>query len=337
MQPQRGREPGALPSQLVAHRSWLPAGALLSAHLAVSAYGDRPLLTALVLGVVTVVAFFFCTLAHGYSHITIARLTGAPRSSARLTIFGDVVDSGPSDAPAVVAAAGPAVSTLIGLGLLVLSWNGDGTLSDIGRTLAFANLGVAVVNLIPGTPMDLGRVVATATGRPRFAAMLGRLFGLLMLVVGALLLFQGRAVLEVAALGGWLLLVGFFMLLEARPPKRAPGPVIDISGQTVGAWTRPFVGRLNADDPAPGGEGPFAVSDEGRLAGVIARPVRPGARARDAMVAWTSDLGIRSDVPLERAIERLAKGQEPLIVVDERGVVRGVLDESAVRTQLVER
>ncbi|MEX2394532.1 MAG: hypothetical protein WD826_08650, partial [Actinomycetota bacterium] len=293
--------------------------------------------SAIAFGLITVVGFFFTVVLHGYAHIAIAKLLGAPRSNARLTIFGDISDPAPGQTSVAVAAAGPITSVLIGAALLVAAGRSAGSLGDISRTVGFANLGVAAVNLIPGVPMDAGRILAAVTGRARFAAMLGRFFGLVSLVIGGLLVYQGRADLAIAALGLWLVLVGVFVLVEARIPRRDPGPPIDLRGQTVGAWTRSFVGRVTADDPVPAGDGPYAVSDEGRLAGVLTgRSVRSG-RTREAMIPWTSELAIRADAPLERAIDRLATGQQPLIVIDEKGVVRGVLDEVAIRARLAER
>jgi Zn-dependent protease len=303
----------------------------------VSAYGDRRLLPAILFGVVTVVGFFFTVVVHGYAHLAIAKLFGAPRSRARLTIFGDTSDPAPGQTSVAVAAAGPVASLLIGTALLVAAGRSAGSLEDISRTIGLANLGVAAVNLVPGLPMDAGRILAAVTGRPRFAAMLGRFFALVSVVIGGLLVYARRADVSVAALGLWLVLVGVFVLVEARAPRRDPVPTIDLHGQTVAGWTRAFIGRVGADDPIPAGEGPYAVSDEGRLAGVLTGPGVRGGRARDSMIPWTSELGIRADAPLERAIDRLASGQQPLIVIDEKGVVRGVLDEVAVRSRLVER
>jgi hypothetical protein len=54
------------------------------------------------------------------------------------------------------------------------------------------------------------------------------------------------------------------------------------------------------------------------------------------MVPWTSDLGVRATTPLREALSRIATDEGQLVVVvDEQGIVRGVLDEEAVRMHVV--
>ena len=88
MHPDRGLRLGRpLGSPLLVHASWLPSGALLVAHLALTAYGDRGLAAAIALGLVTVGAYVVCTVVHAArAHRRRARHRGHARSRARLRV-----------------------------------------------------------------------------------------------------------------------------------------------------------------------------------------------------------------------------------------------------------
>jgi Zn-dependent protease len=342
MQPERGLRLGAPPgSPLTVHASWLPSGALLVAHLALAAYGDRGLWTAVFLGVVTVTAYLLCVVLHAAAHLVAARAVGVGLGRVRVFLFGETSEprasTGRPRAEAALALAGPALSALLGGGAFVWSSMTSGGFADVLRVLSVLNLAVALVNLLPVLPLDAGRLVAsTGRARARLATFAGKLVGLVALVVGGWLLFQGPDLVDETAFGAWLVLLGLFVFFGSSwSTGRAP-VLPDVSGHTVGQWARPFAGRLDVATVAPAGGGPYAVADEGRLAGVLIEDhVREGARVSDLMVPWAAELGMPSDAPLSGALERLArKDVDCVVVLDEQGIVRGVLDEGAVRAQL---
>jgi hypothetical protein len=270
---------------------------------------------------------------HALAHQTAAWIGRSPRGPVRLYVFGDVSEI--TRRPAV-ALSGPLASAALGGALLAVPL--DGWMREVGRTGGWASLGLAALNLLPGLPLDGGHLLASLTGRKRLAMRIGQLFGLLATVGGIWLLVSSPAVVDDTAIGLWLLLAGIFVLVEARTTGNAIQRV-PLDGQTAGSWARPFAGRLKADDPVPVVGGPFAVSDGTRLAGVLSSggPPNIGARCRDVMVPWTSDLGVRSTTPLREALARLADGEAAktlVVVVDEQGIVRGVLDEEAVRSRV---
>jgi hypothetical protein len=161
--------------------------------------------------------------------------------------------------------------------------------------------------------------------------------GLLATAAGIWLLFGGLDLLDESALGLWLVLSGVFVIVQARraTPTLEPAAIASLAEEQVGAWARPFTGRVDANDPVPTERGAYAVADNGRLAGVLPSNARPGARCGDVMVKWNPQLGVRTSAPLMHALERLADRTTPVVVVvDEKGVVRGVIDETAVRARL---
>lgn len=321
--------------------SWLPAGGLIAAHLALAAYSDRGLTTSVLLGVLTVGAYLACALVHTIAHLVVGRTIGVQLDDVRVFVFGDTSEprfaTGGERSEALLAFIGPATSLVLGGGALAWSTFTSGDATDVLRTLATMNLALAGINLLPILPLDAGRLVA-ATGRrrARLASFGGKLFGLVAVVAGGWLLVRGPRFVDETAFGSWLVLIGVFVFISSAW-KTPRGPVLpDLGGHTVGEWARPFAGRLDIRTLAPAGGGPYAVADDGRLAGVLIEShVREGERVSDLMVPWTSDLGMPSDAPLLGALERLSgEGVDVVVVLDQQGIVRGVLDETSVREHL---
>ncbi|MFI0446139.1 site-2 protease family protein [Actinomadura sp. 6N118] len=190
-----------------------------------------------------VVAFAYAVLlyasvfVHELSHAVTARALGLPVRSVTLHILGGET-SIEREAPTpgrefLIAFAGPLVNlVLAGLGLLahlVLPLSGVAVL--LVDALTFANLLVGVFNLLPGLPLDGGRLVRAAvwkaTGQSRngaiFAGWVGRGVALLTLLAGAIL-----ATRPAAGGGGfgwlallWSALVASFIWVGATQAIRA--------------------------------------------------------------------------------------------------------------------
>ena len=111
-------------------------------------------------GMLATLAFFISILAHEFAHALVARRYGVQTESIDLWALGGVarLDREPPSprADGLIAIAGPAASLVIGaatfsLGLTIES----GPVAWIG----FVNLILGVFNMLPGAPLDGGRVV----------------------------------------------------------------------------------------------------------------------------------------------------------------------------------
>jgi Zn-dependent protease len=142
-------------------------------------------------------AFFACLLVHELAHALAARAVGVATTEIRLFVFGGVarIAGEPADpgAEALVAMAGPLASvTLAGLFDLA-SWQVAGPAGDLLAWLFLGNLVVACFNLLPGFPLDGGRVaralVWRLTGRrllaTRVTALGGRILAAVLVLGGA--------------------------------------------------------------------------------------------------------------------------------------------------------
>jgi Zn-dependent protease len=152
---------------------------------------------AVALSVGFALAFFGCVLLHELAHALAAGALGVPTAEIKLFVFGGVarIAGEPADAggEALVAMAGPLASvTLAGL-LGVAGSVAAGGAGDLLGLLFVGNLAVAAFNLLPGFPLDGGRVaralVWRLTGRrllaTRVTALLGRALAGLLVVGGA--------------------------------------------------------------------------------------------------------------------------------------------------------
>lgn len=195
--------------------------------------------TALVSGLL----FFASLLAHELAHSVVAIRFGIAVPRITLFLFGGVAETSeePRDAKQefLIAIAGPAMSLALGLlcGGLAGASIEDATIAEAisaGDAAAFSSLSPATTallwlgsinmvlglfNLIPGFPMDGGRVLRAAiwaaTGdqlkATYWASSGGRLFGWSLMGLGVLSLLQGQA------LGGiWYILIGWFISNIAR-------------------------------------------------------------------------------------------------------------------------
>ncbi|MBS0517968.1 MAG: site-2 protease family protein [Proteobacteria bacterium] len=174
--------------------------------------------------VATAILVFASILLHELGHSVVAMRYGVPVRSITLYLFGGVsqIDAEPPSAIAefFVAIAGPLVSLFIAIAFYAVRplVSSVEPLSGLAGYLIYINLGVALFNLIPGYPLDGGRVfraiVWSITGDMRratqVAANVGRFFALAMIFGGVWEMFEGNP-------GGglWLAFIGWFLDIAA--------------------------------------------------------------------------------------------------------------------------
>lgn len=273
------------------HVTWLLVFALVASSLAAGYFPERQpgwgAATRWVLGALTSLAFFASVLVHELGHSRLALRYGIPIRGITLFVFGGVAQIGREpDSPGAefrIAIAGPLTS----LALAAL-FGGVGTVAGSmalvsvpALWLARINLAVALFNLLPGFPLDGGRVLRAAvwawTGSfdraNRTAAAAGEVLALALIGVGTLQAIGG----DVAG-GIWMALIGWF-LHSAVVAGRAEAALRDLlRGATVSqAMARdcPSVApdltleRLVHDEVLGAGRRCFVVAEDGHLRGLL--------------------------------------------------------------------
>lgn len=178
----------------------------------------------------TAILFFVTLLAHEMSHALVARARGLTTRAITLFALGGVaqIEKEPEDAKTefLVGIVGPFSSAVMGLASLGIAWAMGWRIGSTPETpwramfvwLGYINLSLAAFNMIPGYPLDGGRIlrsilwlssrdVVKATQR---AAKVGKVIALLFIAFGIFQFFRG------AGFGGlWIAFIGWFLLQAA--------------------------------------------------------------------------------------------------------------------------
>src|SRR5947199_6265330 len=182
--------------------------------------------TYFLLGFLATLLLFVSVLLHELGHSLVARARGLPVKSIVLFIFGGVsnIEQEPGS-PGVefqMAFVGPLVSLLIGglCFLLVLPLrSSQSPLEAILGYLAITNILLGIFNLIPGFPLDGGRVLRSIVWKisgslrtaTRVASVVGQIIAYLFILWGIFQFFGGD-ILD----GIWIGFVGWFLLSAAQ-------------------------------------------------------------------------------------------------------------------------
>ena len=204
--------------------SWFLIFALLTWTLATSFYpaefGNWPLAQYWVVGAATAILLFVSVLLHELGHSVVAIRYKIPVRSITLFIFGGVAQIGAEPPSAIaefwIAIAGPVVSFALAILFSVLQpvVSALSPLLAIAKYLAYINGSLALFNLIPGFPLDGGRVFrAVVWGITHslrratlIAANLGRFIAYLFILVGVWQMFTGHF-----GNGLWIAFIGWFL------------------------------------------------------------------------------------------------------------------------------
>jgi Zn-dependent protease len=345
------------------HVSWLVVFALVTWSLAVGYY--PPLLPNLsvaqawTLGAVSAILLFVSVLVHELAHSLVARTRGIEAASITLFIFGGV-SSLRTDAPRastefLIAIVGPLTS--IGLAaacFLVASAVGDPRVAALFGYLALINGLLGLFNLIPGFPLDGGRVLRAVvwqlTGSMRrgleVAVGTGQLVGYGFMVWGVLQVVSGDAFS-----GIWIAVIGWFLQGAGTAQLRLVRSEARLSGVSVRDVMRPdpsaispnaSVEDLIEDYMIQGNRRAVPVIAEDRLVGMvtlgdiqaIAPQERASTRVVDLMGGRAGVTTVRPDTPLAEALAAMLGGDfEQLPVLDD-GRLIGVLSRADIIRQI---
>ncbi|MDP3090588.1 MAG: site-2 protease family protein [Nitrospira sp.] len=177
-------------------------------------------------GILTSLLFFSSILLHELAHSFVALAKGIPVRSITLFVFGGVAQIGREpDRPLTefqIAVAGPMASALLAAGFwTIASLAGDEfeRISALAGWLASINLMLTLFNLVPGFPLDGGRIfrailwhfTGSLSKATRIAAGTGQTVGYAFMVIG---IWTGFTVNWFN--GMWLAFIGWFLLNAAQ-------------------------------------------------------------------------------------------------------------------------
>lgn len=339
------------------HYSWFVIFFLITLSLALYQfpyeYPSWPRSTYWVIGIITSLLFFASIVVHELSHSIVALSGGIPVKSITLFIFGGVAQiSKEATNPRtelVMAAAGPLSSLVIaGIFSVILLFTSavNEPIAALAKWLAQINLLLAIFNLIPGFPMDGGRIFRSAvwavTGDYRRATQIASISGrgiAYLFILGGIyvMLFQGNWIS-----GLWLAFIGWFLENAASGSYRQMVLRDSLAGfkardlmtrECAYVSPRLSVRDLVYEQILPTSRRCFLVNDDNRLSGIVTlHNVRDVPQARwdttlvgDAMTPVSRLKTVSPDEEAITVLERLDGEDINQMPVVEEGKVIGMI------------
>jgi Zn-dependent protease len=322
------------------------------------------------MGSLAALLLFLSVLLHELGHSYVAQRYRIPIGQITLFVFGGVAHMrGEPPSPKaefLIAIAGPIVSFALGAfcygaafaaEMLPFRSGGQGFVV-LGGILGFNNMVLGIFNLIPGFPLDGGRVLRAglwAWGKnfhraTSQAALSGLAVGILLAGLGTVLLagaISGAVDQSSASNGGWLIFIGAFLFGAAWSTRKQATLRMALAGTSVrdvmvrAVVTMPSELSLQTavdDFFVAYGYGGFPVVDDGQVVGVITveevQAVPQGLwswrAVRDVMRPASNDLFIAPEASMMQALEGMVRtGYDRLVVLDAERPI-GLVTRSAV-------
>lgn len=305
--------------------------------------------------VIGVLAFLGSLLGHELGHSWVAGRNDVRVVEITLWLFGGVAKlEGDADNPGAefrIAAAGPAMSGLLGAASAGLAWalhaaEGNTVLVGLLWWLALVNVVLAVSNLLPAFPLDGGRMLRAAmwrrSGRKRMAtrrsSMIGQVLAVALVLAGvAVFIWMSKWS------GAWTVALALFLFVAARSEWTSAVPQPELLSRAVGDLGRRMPAPLaqgasvaDLEDLAAANPGvPLltVVDSAGRVASVVVPDavmrIPPAQRRVVPVTALTEPLWslprVHPSEPVGAVLERLGRGQHWRALVTDGTSVGSVL------------
>jgi Zn-dependent protease/predicted transcriptional regulator len=306
------------------------------------------------MGTLGALLFFASLIAHELSHSLVARTKGIPVEGITLFIFGGMARTRmDAESPAdefQIAGIGPVTSLFLAGVFFAIYWIGQKAgwsvaITGVAVYLSLWNVALAVFNLLPGFPLDGGRVFRSIVWRitgdagkaTRWASTGGRWLGYLLVAWGVVSLFTGDLLN-----GLWLVFIGWFLRNAAeagyqqfvmhaalagvrayhamtRDPETVPA---DLDLRTL-VDEHFMLRRFHA----------FPVVDAGRPVGLVTlarvkevpRDEWAGHTVRAVMHPLDEEISVTPATPLTDVLEKISDGDVRRVLVIDQGALVGII------------
>ena len=314
----------------------------------------------LLMGAVGTVLFFSSLLTHELSHSFMARAKGIEIEGITLFVFGGMAKtsrepSTPGDEFAI-AVVGPLTSFFLAAGFYAIasaagSLNFGARVTVVAEYLGLLNLALAVFNLLPGFPLDGGRLLrATAwhlTGSlrtaTRVASTAGRALGWALIGLGAYSLLIGGGLIG----GLWMIFIGWFLTHAARASYQqlllreilsplsagevmSPHPEVVSPELSIDELARDFFLRRPFSS--------FPVIQNGWIVGLVTLGQLRRLRREDWAGRWVSDVMfprektviVQPETPMAEVLVEMREGGSGRVLVAREQELLGIISASDI-------
>jgi Zn-dependent protease/predicted transcriptional regulator len=354
------------------HYSWLIIAVLMVLSLA-QYFGEQHTDwsggTIWSLSIFSAVLFFGSIVVHELSHAAVARARGLPVRSITLFALGGVaqIEREASDGKTEfwMGIVGPITSAVIGFVCLGIAYLLGWTPVSEAATplmamlvwLGYINFGLAIFNMVPGFPMDGGRVLrgiiwmvtGNAAKATRIASLVGQFIAIAFIIFGLFTFFSG------SGLGGlWMAFIGWFLLNAARANYAQVEVTENLRGVRVGdlmSGNCPVVdSRMNLetlvdDHLLKTGQRYFVVAENGKPVGLITpheikaieRKLWAFKTAGDVMKPIEQVHTVNPETPASDALEIIGREGVSQLPVVSGGRLAGVFSRDRILSYLLTR
>ncbi len=338
------------------HFTWFFVFVLITASLiALPISGDYVLWYRIVSGIIGSLLLFTSIVTHELAHSIVATKNNIPVKDITLFVFGGVShitkEASRPTTEILIAVVGPLTSIVIagvfhGIYLLLSSANANELITTIVRGLAFLNALMAMFNLIPGFPLDGGRIFRSViwlrTGNyiraTRIAVTSGRIVGYTFVAGGIVFMFvTGEWIV-----GLWLAFVGWFLEVSATISYRETllrNAIQGLSAKEVMVSDYPVVSnklslsQLIQDYMLSKGHHSFIVTTDDKLKGLITlKNIKAVPKDKwsttpveDIMIPSDKLIVARPDNDVLTLVERMEEENIQQVPVVENGSVVGLI------------
>jgi Zn-dependent protease len=345
------------------HFTWFIIFILITASLVASLQVPGPyvLWYRIVSGIITSLLFFLSILVHELAHSLVAIKNNIPVKDITLFVFGGVSritkEANHPKLEILIALVGPLASICIAaiyLGIYFALSGVDTLLATLALWLVYLNSLMALFNLIPGFPLDGGRILRSIiwhnTGSfirgTRIATIVGRIIGYIFIAGGIVLMFVANewtgSMSSSLWTGLWLLFIGSFLEISATISYREA-----LLRDAINGFTARDI--MNVNFPATSGEMTieqlvhqsmlstgnkwFIVTTENRLQGLISlRNIKkiPQARwntttVKEVMVPDSSLFTVHPDEDALYILENMEEKNTYRVPVIENEKIAGII------------
>jgi Zn-dependent protease/predicted transcriptional regulator len=273
------------------HYTWLFAFFLIAVSLALGYFpgsnSEFGVATPWILGIVAAMLLFGSVLVHELAHSLVAGARGLRVNSITLFIFGGVSsitrEPASSKDEFLIAVVGPLTSFVLAafFWLLGQAAPSGSSIAAISGYLGFANLLLGLFNIVPGFPLDGGRVLRSIiwaytrnmSGATRIASYIGQTTAFVLIGWGIVNVLSGNFV------GGlWTALIGWFLNSSAEGARQQDSvqnlldgvpvsSIMDVSPEA--ASPELLVREFMLEHALRQGQRALPVLDNGHLLGIV--------------------------------------------------------------------
>ena len=314
------------------------------------------------LAILTALLFFAAIVVHELSHAAVAKARGLPVKSITLFALGGVaqIEKEASDAKTEfwMGIAGPITSAVIGiicLGIAAgIGWTPSGShqspLAAMLGWLGVINILLAVFNMIPGFPLDGGRVLraivwwitGSASRATRVATAIGQLVAFAFIIIGLFRFFNGAGFA-----GLWLTFIGWFLLDAARSTFAQFETIEHLRGVRVrdimaGDWTvidaKTSLQTFVHDHLLKSAKRCFVVEENGHVAGIVTphevkdvdREKWPQLTVAEVMLTLEKLHAVKPATSLTEALEIMGREDINQLPVMSNGQLDGIISRGHI-------